>query len=68
MTPVTFVLPENASIAQAAALMAYEGVHRIPVVSCSGDIVGLVSSLDVLRWLGQASGYLVPACAKSQQA
>lgn len=68
MTPVAFVLPENASIAQAAALMAYEGVHRIPVVSSSGSVIGLVSSLDVLRWVGQTSGYLVPPCSKSQQA
>lgn len=68
MMPIAFTLRENASIAQAAALMAYEGVHRIPVVSSSGDVVGLVSSLDVLRWVGQASGYLVPACPKSQQA
>jgi CBS domain-containing protein len=68
MTPIAFALPENASIAQAAALMAYEGVHRIPVVSNSGSVVGLVSSIDVLRWIGQANGYLVPACTKGQRA
>jgi CBS domain-containing protein len=60
MMPVTFVLPENARVSRAAALMALEGVHRIPVVSQDGHVTGIVSALDVLRWLALSSGYLVP--------
>jgi CBS domain-containing protein len=52
MTPIPFTLPEEASIADAARLMADAGVHRVPVVS-RGRCVGIVSSLDVLRWLAK---------------
>lgn len=59
MTPLVFSLPPDASIARAAALMAYEGVHRVVVVDRTGYVVGLVSSLDVARWLGSRAGYPV---------
>lgn len=60
MTPLVFALPEGATIPQAAALMAYEGVHRAPVVSLDDRVVGVVSSLDVLRWVGRSHGFVVP--------
>jgi CBS domain-containing protein len=59
MTPVAFTLCEEATIAEAAALMAFEGTHRLPVVSRSGVVVGIVSSIDVLRWIAETEGYLV---------
>jgi CBS domain-containing protein len=61
MTPLVFALPDDASVAQAAAMMAYEGVHRVPVVAGEGEVVGLLSSLDVLGWLGRESGYVLPS-------
>jgi CBS domain-containing protein len=60
MMPVSFVLPEDARISRAAALMALEGVHRIPVVSSGGRVTGIVSALDVVRWLALQAGYIVP--------
>jgi CBS domain-containing protein len=60
MSPVVLALHESASIGQAAALMAFEGVHRLPIVSDLGQVVGILSALDVLGWLGRRSGYLVP--------
>ncbi|HLU67570.1 MAG TPA: CBS domain-containing protein [Kofleriaceae bacterium] len=60
MMPLAFTLPEHASVSQAAALMAFEGVHRVPVVSEDGAVVGILSSLDILRWLARWDGYLVP--------
>jgi CBS domain-containing protein len=57
MTPLVFFLPEEATVAQAAALMAYEQVHRLPVLSPDGKVVGLVTSLDVLGWMARAEGY-----------
>lgn len=60
MTPVVFTLHEQADIGQGAALMAFEGVHRLPIVADRGEVVGMLSALDVLRWLGRCSGYLVP--------
>lgn len=59
MTPLAFTIPSSASIARASALMALEGVHRVPVVSESGKVVGILSALDVLRWLARSEGYVV---------
>lgn len=61
MTPVVFSLHESANIGQAAALMAFEGVHRLPVVADHGEVVGILSALDVLKWFGRRSGYLIPS-------
>ncbi len=51
MMPIVFALPENATVAKASSLMVFEGVHRIPVVSSDGRVVGILSSLDILSWL-----------------
>jgi CBS domain-containing protein len=59
MTGVTLGLPEWSTIAQAAALMAYEGVHRLPVTGSDGTVVGIVSAMDILRWTAQQAGYVV---------
>ena len=64
MVPMAFVLPETATLSHAAALMAFEGVHRIPVVSARGCVVGIVSSLDVARWLAQSDGYIEPGSSQ----
>lgn len=63
MSPLVLALHESSNIGQASSLMAYEGVHRLPVVSDDGKVVGLLSSLDVLRWFGRRSGYLIPSGA-----
>jgi CBS domain-containing protein len=42
---------DGTSIARAAELMAKNHVHRLPVVSDTGKVIGLVSSLDILGWL-----------------
>lgn len=60
MMPMAFTLPENASVAHAAALMAYENVHRIPVVATDGAVVGIISALDILRWVAVTSGFALP--------
>jgi CBS domain-containing protein len=60
MTPITFTLAENATVARAAALMAYERVHRVPVVSQAGRVIGVVSALDIARWVARESGFCVP--------
>jgi len=59
MTDVSFTLGEGASVSQAAALMALEGVDRIPVVDPKSQLVGILSSLDVLYWLACETGYVV---------
>jgi CBS domain-containing protein len=66
MMPMAFTLPESASLSRAAALMAFEGVHRIPVVSNQGHVVGIVSSLDVSRWLARNDGYAGPLSSETE--
>jgi len=61
MTPMSFTLHEEQSVSKAAALMAYEGIHRLPVVDDEGTVVGLLSSLDILHWLACKTGNTVPA-------
>ncbi len=60
MMPLAFSLREDTPIARAAALLAFEGVHRAPVVSSRGKVVGIVSALDLLRWLAEQDGYALP--------
>ena len=63
MTPVVHTLPERAPIAVAAALMVDGRVHRIPIVSREDPtvVVGLVSSIDLMRWLARSAGYMTLA-------
>ena len=59
MTDGSFTLHEGASVSQAAALMALESIPRISVVDPTGQLVGTLSSLDVLYWLACETGYVV---------
>lgn len=49
MTPVT----------RAAAVMAYEGIHHLPIVNDAGEVIAVLSSLDVLRHLAREGGFMV---------
>jgi CBS domain-containing protein len=60
MTRLVFALGADASLSRAAALMAYEGVHRIVVAGADGSALGIVSSLDILRWIARRDGYVLP--------
>jgi CBS domain-containing protein len=55
MTPAPITVSEHLSISQAAAIMASREVHRLPVVGSAGTVVGIVSSLDIVRWLADQS-------------
>jgi predicted transcriptional regulator len=59
MMSTAFCLSEGESIAKAAGLMAFEGVHRVPVVGQRGMVTGVVSPLDVMRWLARQHGYAI---------
>jgi CBS domain-containing protein len=58
MLPLAITLSERATVAHAAALMATEGIHHIVVVDLHGKLIGVVSSLDIARWLARNDGYL----------
>jgi CBS domain-containing protein len=57
----TFTVSDDAPAAQVAAMMAYEQIHNVLVVSASGKLVGLVGALDFARWLACRGGYVVPS-------
>jgi CBS domain-containing protein len=57
MMPVVFAIADDTTIAAAAALMAGEGIHRLPVLDGTGAVVGILSTLDVVRWVAERAGY-----------
>jgi CBS-domain-containing membrane protein len=57
MMPLALTLGEHATVAHAAALMASEDVHHIPIVDDDGRMIGLVSTMDVVRWLAKNDGF-----------
>ncbi len=59
MATPALCLSEHESIAKASAFMAFEGIHRIPVVGERGQLVGMLSPLDILRWLARQDGYVL---------
>ena len=52
MLPLAITLDERSTVAQAAALMTHEGFHHLPVVA-DGRVIGIVSSLDIVKWLAR---------------
>lgn len=58
MMPLALTLGEHATVAHAAALMACEDVHHVPIVDTEGVMIGLVSSMDIVRWLARNDGFL----------
>ncbi len=60
MRRVSFELPADATVAQAAALMAYEQLAVIPVVGEARRPAGVVTAIDVAHWLAHQEGYLLP--------
>jgi CBS domain-containing protein len=58
MMPLALSLGEHASIADAAALMTTEDLHHIAVVDDRGQLVGVVSTKDITKWI--VENQLVP--------
>ena len=57
MMPLAITLGAHATVAHAAALMATEGMHHAPIVDDRGCLIGIVSSMDVVRWLATNDGF-----------
>jgi CBS domain-containing protein len=51
MMPLAITLDEHATVAHAAAMMALEDLHHVMVVGAGGQLIGVVSSKDIVRWL-----------------
>lgn len=57
MMPIALTLGTHATVAHAAALMASEDVHHVPIVDEEGVLVGVISSMDIVRWLAANDGF-----------
>ena len=57
MTGAMNAVHQGATLAFATALMADCGEHRLIAVDDQGRAVGILSAIDVLRWLAKLTGY-----------
>jgi len=60
MMPLAITLAEHATVAHVAALMAAESIHHVPIVDGAGRLIGVVSAMDVVRWLATNDGFGSP--------
>jgi len=60
MMPLAITLNLHATIAHAAAVMALEDFHHVMVVGADGALRGIVSTMDICRWLARNDGFLSP--------
>ena len=54
MTPLAFTIESNSSVVEAAAVMVEQRIHRLLAVD-DGVLVGIVSTLDLLRAFTEAA-------------
>ena len=56
MTNPRVALGDSASVAEALRLMARLGLASLPVVSQDQRVVGMLTAMDLVRWLGERLG------------
>lgn len=66
MTREVLSIDRDTDVTRAAALMSYEGVHRLVVISAAGHPIGIVSAIDILRCIARRHGYVVPDHTRHQ--
>jgi CBS domain-containing protein len=57
MMPLAITLNTHATVAHAAAMMAVEDFHHLMVVSTDHVLVGIISTMDIVRWLARNDGF-----------
>jgi predicted transcriptional regulator len=57
MMPLAITLNTHATIAHAVAMMAMEDFHHLMVVGNDHALVGVVSTMDIVRWLARNDGF-----------
>ena len=67
MTRAPVTLAERTTLVRASAIMAFEGIHHVPVVDPQGRLSGLLSSLDILRAVGELGKYMIPRATQRQR-
>lgn len=56
LVPAVAVVRPDAPLAEAARLMARHRLHQLPVVSADGQVVGVLTPMDLVRWLAEQAG------------
>lgn len=51
MSPIELELPPSCTVQEAIAAMASRSVHRVPVVDDAGQLVGIVTAGDIVRYV-----------------
>jgi CBS domain-containing protein len=59
-TPVITV-NVKATVTEAAQIMSDYGVRKLPVIDESGELAGVVTSLELARWLAKRNDFQDPA-------
>ncbi len=59
MNRAPVVIEEGAPMSRAAALMASSRVHRLIVLASDGRVVGILTALDLARWVARRAGHAV---------
>jgi len=54
MTPLVFSVVESTELSRAVSLMSAEGFQQLPVVMGDGSVGGLLSTRDIVRWVGRS--------------
>lgn len=60
MTARPLRVRDEVSVARAASMMAYNRVHHLVVIGEDGTLLGILSSLDLCRFVAEEAGALVP--------
>jgi CBS domain-containing protein len=58
MMPLAITLNMHATVAHAAAVMSLEDFHHVMVIDKDGTLRGVVSTMDICRWLARNDGFL----------
>jgi CBS domain-containing protein len=58
MMPLAITLNQHATIAHAAAVMGLEDFHHVMVVGADHALIGVVSTMDIARWLARNDGFM----------
>lgn len=68
MPPSVHALPDNAPLGYAIALMAFEDLSEVPVVTEDGRVIGVYYALDAMRWIANRIGYVTPEEVREAEA
>ena len=58
MMPLAITLNQHATIAHAAAVMSTEDFHHVMIVATDHTLLGVVSTMDIARWLARNDGFM----------